>query len=115
MSSLPMTSLSNYLLTNRKRLTLSQEEVAFLLGFTGESKGSTVSRDESFKREPGLKDVLAYELIYGKPARELFAGVYEQVEQELAQRAKILTYRVTENNSPKRQEALTHLISKITR
>ena len=84
-----------------------------MLGFTGESKGSTVSRDESFKREPGLKDVLAYELIYGKPARELFAGVYQQVEQELAQRAKILTYRVAEDNSPKRQEALTNLISRI--
>ena len=109
-----MTSLSNYLLTNRKRLTLSQEEVAFLLGFTGESKGSTVSRDESFKREPGLQDVLAYELIYGKPARELFAGVYQQVEQELAQRAKILTYRVTEDKNTKRQETLTNLISKIT-
>jgi len=108
-----MASLPNYLLTNRKRLTLSQEEVAFLLGGNGEGKGSKVSRDESSKREPGLKDVLAYELIYGKPARELFAGVYEQVEQEVAQRAKILTYRVVENNSHKRQEVLTNLISKI--
>jgi transcriptional regulator with XRE-family HTH domain len=109
-----MASLSNYLYTNRKRLTLSQEEVAFLLGGNGEGKGSKVSRDESSKREPGLKDVLAYELIYGKPARELFAGVYEQVEREMAQRAKILTYRVSENNNPKRQAVLTDLIAKLT-
>ena len=84
-----------------------------MLGFIGESKGSAVSRDESFKREPGLKDVLAYELIYGKPARELFAGVYEQVEQELAQRANILTHRVTQNNTPKRQGVLANLILKM--
>jgi transcriptional regulator with XRE-family HTH domain len=113
MSSLPMASLPNYLLTNRKLLALSQDEVAFLLGVTGPSKGSKVSKDESSSREPSLKDVLAYELIYGKSARELFAGVYEQVEEEVAQRAKLLTYRVTENNSPKRQEALSNLISKI--
>jgi hypothetical protein len=109
-----MASLPNYLLTNRKLLAFSQEEVAFLLGANGESKGSKVSRDESFQHEAGLRDVLAYELIYGKPARELFAGVYEQVEKDLAQRAKILTYRVTENKNPKRQEVLTNLISKIT-
>ena len=42
-----MSSLSNYLRTHRRRLTLSQEEVAFLLGVNGESKGSKVSRDES--------------------------------------------------------------------
>jgi len=109
-----MASLSNYLLTNRKLLALSQDEVAFLLGATGPSKGSKVSKDESSSREPSLKDVLTYELIYGKPARELFAGVYEQMQQEVAQRAKILTYRKTQNNSPKRQEVLTNLISKIT-
>lgn len=109
-----MASLPNYLLTNRKLTTLSQEEVAFLLGANGETKGSKISRDESFKREPGLRDVLAYELIYGKPARELFAGVYEQVEQEVAQRAKTLTYRVAENNGTKRQGVLANLISRTT-
>jgi len=108
-----MASLPNYLLQNRKRLAFSQEEVAFLLGATGESKGCKVSRDENRTREPGLKDVLAYELIYGKTARELFAGVYEEVEQDLAQRAKILTYRKTQNSSPQRQEVLINLVSQI--
>jgi len=110
-----MASLPNYLLTNRKLLALSQAEVAFLLGVNGPSKGSTVSRDETHSREPGLRAVLAYELIYGKPARELFAGVYEQVQQEVAQRAKLLTYRKADNGSPKRQEALANLASRIIR
>jgi hypothetical protein len=109
-----MSSLPNYLLTSRKRFDFSQEEVAFLLGVSGKSKGCKVSRDEAQIREPGLKDVLAYEVIYGKPARELFAGVYEQVEQAVARRAKILTYRKTQNSSRKRQEALAKLVSKVS-
>jgi transcriptional regulator with XRE-family HTH domain len=108
-----MASLPNYLLTNRKHLALSQEEVAFLLGMNGEHKACKVSRDETFAREPGLKDVLAYELLYGKPARELFAGVYEQVKREMARRAKFLTYRKAYNADPKRKEAIANLASKI--
>ena len=108
-----MASLSNYLRPHRKRLALSQEEVAFMLGGTGENKGSKVSRDESFDREPGLRAALAYEVIYGKPVRELFAGLYEQVEQDVAKRAKLLSYRKRELNS-KRHETLINLASKLT-
>lgn len=108
-----MASLSNYLRPNRKRFTLSQEEVAFMLGGTGENKGSKVSRDESFDREPGLRAALAYEVIYGKPVRELFAGLYEEVEQAVAKRAKILSYRKRELHS-KRHELLINLVTKVS-
>ena len=108
-----MASLSNYLHPNRKRLALSQEEVAFMLGGTGENKGSKVSRDESFDREPGLRAALAYEAIYGKPVRELFAGLYEEMEQDVAKRAKLLSYRKRELHS-KRHESLINLASKVT-
>jgi transcriptional regulator with XRE-family HTH domain len=108
-----MASLSNYLRTNRKRLSLSQEEVAFMLGGTGENKGSKVSRDESFDREPGLRAALAYEFIYGKPVRELFAGLYEEMEQDVAKRAKLLTYRKRGLDS-KRHESLINIVSKVT-
>jgi transcriptional regulator with XRE-family HTH domain len=104
--------LTNYLKTNRKRLALKQEEVAFLLGFKGEDKGIKVCRDETFAREPSLQMALAYEAIYERPVRELFAGLYEQVEQEVAERAKILTYRKDQKPNPKRLEALTNLVSK---
>ena len=67
-----------------------------MLGGTGENKGSKVSRDESFDREPGLRAALAYEVIYGKPVRELFAGLYEEMEQDVAKRAKLLSYRKRE-------------------
>jgi hypothetical protein len=103
--------LTNYLRTNRNRLALWQEEAAFLLGFKGEDKGSKVCRDEKFTREPSLRSALAYEAIYGRPVRELFAGLYQQIEQEVAERAKILTYRKVGNQNPKRHQTLKNLAS----
>ena len=93
--------LPNYLRANRKCLGLSQEEVAFLVGFLGESKGSGVSRDESFTRDPSLRSALAYALIYQKTIDEIFAGLRQEVEKEVATRAKLLTYRKGLNNDPK--------------
>lgn len=110
-----MSSLPNYLLTHRKRLNLPQEEVAFLLGFNGMSKGSKVSRDESFSREPNLRTALAYELIYGQPVSELFAGLYEEVTQEVAARAKLLSFRKVGKSNSSRQEVITNLVSKISK
>jgi len=108
-----MSSLSNYLRTNRKKSALSQEEVAFLLGGIGESKSSRISRYESCSREPTLSAALAYEVIYGKSVRELFAGLYEQVEQNVAKRAKLLSYRKKILHS-KRHELLINIASKTT-
>ena len=104
--------LTNYLRTNRNRLALWQEETAFLLGFKGEDKGAKVCRDEKFTREPSLRSALAYEAIYGRPVRELFAGLYQEVEQEVAERAKILSYRKNGNQNPQRHQTLTNLASK---
>jgi transcriptional regulator with XRE-family HTH domain len=106
-----MASLSNYLRTNRKRQALSQEEVAFLLGVNGMDKGIKVSRDENFAREPSLQIALAYEAIYGKPVRELFAGLYEQVERNVAQRARLFGFRKT--GKSKGQEFITNLASRL--
>jgi transcriptional regulator with XRE-family HTH domain len=93
MSSIP---LSNYLRVNRKRLALSQDEVAFLLGV---KSGAKVSRNEMFVRVPSLETAFAYEAIFQKPARELFSGLYQQIEQDVVARAKILTHR-TERRRP---------------
>lgn len=112
-SSLLMASLRNHLRINRKRNALSQEEVAFLLGAKGETKGSNVSRDEKGAREPTLRAALAYKVIYGKPVCELFPGLYEQVEQDVRACAKILSYRKGKPN-PKRHATLINLVSPIT-
>ena len=81
--------LPNYLRANRKRLGLSQDEEAFLLGT---QSGAKVCRYERFKRAPALETAFAFEAIFRRPARELFCGLYQKIEQEVAARAKTLTY-----------------------
>src|SRR5437867_11982887 len=79
--------LSNYLRTHRKRVGLSQDDVAFLLGCRS---GAKVSRYERLARRPSLETAFAYEAVFGVPARELFAGVYEKVEEQIKKRARVL-------------------------
>ena len=105
-----MSPLPNYLRINRKRISLTQEEVAFLLGVKGMDRGGKVSRDESYARTPTLETALAYEAIYGKPVRELFAGLYEQIAHDVSSRAKLLSYRKHEPPDPRRSQALSELV-----
>src|SRR5713226_482668 len=84
--------LPNYLRTYRKRAGLSQDEVAFLLGC---QSGTKASRYERRARKPNLETILAYELVFGAPARELFAGIFEDVEQATLKRARILAQKLS--------------------
>ena len=106
------TRLKNYLVSSRKRLALSQDEVAFLMGRRG---GAKVSRYEAFARVPNLETALAFEVIYGKPIAELFAGMREEIAEEIRKRAKILNYRVSfqqaNPRSRKKRAAVTSLIT----
>jgi len=79
--------LPNYLRTHRKRAGLSQDEVAYLLGCRS---GAKVSRYERLARRPSLETAFAYEAVFGVPARELFAGIFEKVEREVVKRARVL-------------------------
>lgn len=83
--------LKNYLLSNRKRLALSQVDVAYLLGA---KTGGRISRHERFQREPTLQTALAYEVIYKRAASELFSGLYRRIEQEIEARAKKLFLKI---------------------
>lgn len=109
-----MASLPNYLRFNRRRASLTQEEVAFLLGVKGlMDRGIKVSRDESSARTPSLEAALAYEAIYGIPVRELFAGLYAQAEQRVAEKAKLLRLRKSKRATAKREETINKLMSKL--
>jgi transcriptional regulator with XRE-family HTH domain len=89
--------LDNYLRTYRKKLGLTQREVSFLLGCHG---GAKVSRYERSGRIPDLKTIFAYEAIFQKPARELFAGIYDRAERETLRKVRQLVSRLR-----KRQES----------
>ena len=84
--------LENYLRTYRKQSGLSQDEVAYLLGC---QNGTKVSRYERFARKPSLETLFAYEVVFGAPARELFAGAYQKVEKKMSKRAQLLARKIS--------------------
>jgi transcriptional regulator with XRE-family HTH domain len=88
--------LPNYLRTFRKRTGLSQEEVAFLLGC---QSGNKASRYERRTRRPNLETILAYELVFGAPARELFAGIFDDVAEATLKRAHALAGKLKESKA----------------
>ena len=102
--------LPNYLRANRKRLALSQDEVAFLIGT---KSGTKVCRDERYVRAPNLETALAYEVIFKRTVSELFSGLYQKAEREVAARAKTLAARKDSRKANRRtarkHEALLQL------
>lgn len=83
--------LPHYLKTCRKRVGLSQDDIAFLLGF---ESGAHVCRYERFRRSPGFRMTIALCVIFQTPPRELFAGEYQKVERAIHKRAKRLVGRL---------------------
>src|SRR5207247_8053742 len=104
--------LPNYLKANRKRLALSQDELAFLLGA---QSGAKVCRYERFVREPSLETALAYEAILKRSVSELFPGLYQKIEREVGARAKLLAARTdgrkSDRHALRKREALADLIA----
>ena len=77
-------SLHNYLKTHRKRTGLYQEHVARLLGGRTET---IVVRHEKAQRVPSLQVALGYAIVYRISVDELFAGLKEEVESQVRERA----------------------------
>jgi transcriptional regulator with XRE-family HTH domain len=84
--------LENYVRTYRKRSGLTQDEVAFLLGC---GSGTKVSRYERYTRKPNLETLFGYELLFGAPGRELFAGTFEKIGKKILHRAQLLTRKLS--------------------
>ena len=107
---MPSPHLPNYLRAHRKRLFLSQDDVAFLLGV---QSGAKVSRYEGFVRQAGLETALAYEAIFEASVRILFPGLYRRIEQQVVMRARVLMYRRQlqgpKRNSTRKLQSLTKI------
>jgi transcriptional regulator with XRE-family HTH domain len=86
-----MEPIQNTLLSNRKRLGLSQGDVAFLLGLPN---NQAVCRHETFNRMPDGDTMLAYEAVYKRSASEIFGGRYRDIERKVEARAKVLEQRI---------------------
>lgn len=82
-----MGRLPSYLRFYRRRWQLTQEELAFLIGYGTESM---ISRFEHGERTITLGAAAAFQTVFGVEARELFPGVFESVEERVLQRMREL-------------------------
>jgi transcriptional regulator with XRE-family HTH domain len=80
--------IKSYLRTHRKKGGLSQDEMAFLLGY---QSGTKISRFERLARHPNLETALACQVVFGIPAHKLFPGVFAKVEKTVTERARLLS------------------------
>lgn len=97
-------SLSNYLRTYRKRSGLTQEELARLFGC---QSGQIVSRYEHNVREPNLRAIFAFQIVFGITADKLFPRIYAQAENLARKRVHILIANLSkQTQSPRRQHKL---------
>lgn len=83
--------LPNYLLSHRKKTGLSQDELAWLMGC---ETGAKIWRYEHCVFKPQLEAVLAYEILFRVPARELFGGIFEAVHEITLRRVQTLIKRL---------------------
>ena len=79
--------LSNYVRMYRRRIGLSQDEVGFLLG---KKSSAHISRYEHFCRVPNLESALALSVVLQVAPRELFAGEYRKIAEEVCEQAERL-------------------------
>ena len=98
--------LPNYLRTLRKSIGFSQNEIAYLLGF----HGAHVSSFERFRKKPGFRIAVAFEVIFRTSISRLFSGDYRTVEKAIRKRALRLLKRLAEEEpDAKTQRKLAHL------
>lgn len=93
--------IPNYLRTHRKRSGLTQDELAFLLG--GHT-GSQITKYERRTRTPTFRSVLACQVIFGKPPRELFPAEFYKAERTVIKQAQKLCEVTIGKGSSQRME-----------
>jgi DNA-binding XRE family transcriptional regulator len=72
--------LANYLRTHRRNVGLTQRELGHILGYSGDF---IVSKHERFRVTVPLVRALGYETVFRVPVSEIFAGLRDEVEEEI--------------------------------
>jgi len=91
-----MKKFARYIRTHRRRWALTQDELAFLLGF---KSGSSVSRLETGKLQPSVEVAVACGALFGMKLRELFPHYYVATEDLLMRRAYEFDKRIESDPS----------------
>jgi transcriptional regulator with XRE-family HTH domain len=97
------TRLHNYVRTYRKRSSLGQQDVAFLLG--SKDRGN-VCRYEQGHRLPSLRTALELAVILDVSITTLFGGIQKQVERNITERISILRSKLEYKRGAGRAPAL---------
>lgn len=112
---LSMSHVRFELRTLRRKSGLSQEELASLLPRAGRTK---VVRIEDGTSVPDAAQILACELIFGSPGRELFRGLYADTEEAVMRAAYVLHNRLEADPSVtarRKREFLEGILDRATR
>jgi transcriptional regulator with XRE-family HTH domain len=102
-----MRRLRNYLRMHRRRSHLTQEELAFLLGYADQSMITRLEREE---RAVTFAVVHACLLLFGVEPRELFPGLFENVEDRVLARLHALRDRLREASASAKSAAKRELL-----
>lgn len=103
--------ISTYLPTLRKRLVLSQSELAFLL----RSSPAMLSKLERQERRPSASLLLGIEIIFGTTPSNAFPALHEEVEARIMRQASILYERLERKQDEKSREKCRQLLRMIRR
>jgi transcriptional regulator with XRE-family HTH domain len=102
-----MGKLRNYLRTYRRRWHLTQEELAFLIGYEAES---IISRFEREERTITLAVASACQTIFGVEPKELFPALVESVDEAVVQRMHELRERLVQSKVSQKTLAKLELL-----
>jgi DNA-binding XRE family transcriptional regulator len=75
--------IPNRIYVHRRKASLTQRELAMLIGYIDEG---AVGRHERFNSLPPFLIALAYEVIFKVPMSELFFGLHDTVESVVEER-----------------------------
>lgn len=96
--------LPTYLKAHRKRSSLTQREVAFLLGW---KQGEQFSRYEKHRVRPSLRLALGCAVIFKVTVKELFPGECDPIEGEIATRIELLRAELEKKRGSAKEKRLT--------
>ncbi len=95
--------LPNYVRIHRRRVGLSQRELGQILGYQDEVP---ISKHERFHATPPLVTALGYEIVFRVPVSEIFAGLKDQVEEDIEQRLVELEISWEQHSARDRRAAM---------
>jgi hypothetical protein len=107
-----MNKVSCYVRTQRLLAGLLQKELRALVPRAGRDRVSTTERD---LHAPNGGEILAYEVIFGLSARELFPRRFAEVEEAVIDQAYVLHRRLegkTDAKSAKRRVFLESILAR---